>query len=564
MKKQINPTIKAHLLRGAFYLLLAVCAIPFALAQRNTAAAKMSRMVPASTGTLAIPPNPDSAHIPAGAPATAFGLSVPKVANAPLGRHTGVGGDASVIGNNPLLTYMIDDGTAEVSIGYSIGGSFVALNSFPVTGGNNLITSISIAWGSPAHPDPSLDGLPYTAVLWGDPNGDGSPTDAVVLATAPGVISQQGTNTFLTSVITPTLVTTPNFFVGFVITHSAGQHPAAFDQTPPTFPIRSWLANTANINDLSGAFPIEAINLVGNWLIRAEGEAGTPTPTPTGTPTPTPTPTPTACIGPYTIDQIGGSIVPGMMDIGNHCLSCTTPITLPFSYTLYDRTYTVVNVGGNGTLQFGSNVPIAFNSCLPNVGFSYTIFPYWDDLRTDANSGCASYPGGTCGIYTTVEGTAPNRIFDIEYRAVYFLTPTMQANFELRLYEGQQRFDVIYGTVANGNTTATAGVQKDVAPNFTQYFCNGSGGAATGGQSYTLQPCPSPTPTATATATPTATATFTPTATPTATHTPTPTPTATFTPTTTATFTPTPTATFTPTPRSPPSPRPRPTPAPRP
>ena len=37
MKKQINPTIKAHRIRGAFYLLLllAVCAIPFALAQRN-------------------------------------------------------------------------------------------------------------------------------------------------------------------------------------------------------------------------------------------------------------------------------------------------------------------------------------------------------------------------------------------------------------------------------------------------------------------------------------------------------------------------------------------------
>ena len=35
MKKQINPTIKAHLVRGAFYLLLllAVCAIPLALAQ---------------------------------------------------------------------------------------------------------------------------------------------------------------------------------------------------------------------------------------------------------------------------------------------------------------------------------------------------------------------------------------------------------------------------------------------------------------------------------------------------------------------------------------------------
>ena len=38
MKKQINPTIKAHLIRSAFYvlLLLAVCVIPLALAQRNT------------------------------------------------------------------------------------------------------------------------------------------------------------------------------------------------------------------------------------------------------------------------------------------------------------------------------------------------------------------------------------------------------------------------------------------------------------------------------------------------------------------------------------------------
>ena len=37
MKKQIHPTIKAHLLRSGFYvlLLLAVCVIPFALAQRN-------------------------------------------------------------------------------------------------------------------------------------------------------------------------------------------------------------------------------------------------------------------------------------------------------------------------------------------------------------------------------------------------------------------------------------------------------------------------------------------------------------------------------------------------
>ena len=39
MKKQINPNVKAHLIRGVFYLLLllAICVIPFALAQRTTA-----------------------------------------------------------------------------------------------------------------------------------------------------------------------------------------------------------------------------------------------------------------------------------------------------------------------------------------------------------------------------------------------------------------------------------------------------------------------------------------------------------------------------------------------
>ena len=49
MKKQINPTIKAHLIRGAFYLLLllAVCAIPFALAQsRSRGTSKQSLAKP--------------------------------------------------------------------------------------------------------------------------------------------------------------------------------------------------------------------------------------------------------------------------------------------------------------------------------------------------------------------------------------------------------------------------------------------------------------------------------------------------------------------------------------
>src|SRR5205814_4841754 len=148
------------------------------------------------------------------------------------------------------------------------------------------------------------------------------------------------------------------------------------------------------------------------------------------------------------------------------------------------------------------------NSCLPWTTHDYTIYPYWDDQLTNTTGS---------GIFTSITGSAPNRIFNIEWRTTYF-SGGGSANYELRLYEGQNRFDVIYGTVSGGNTSATAGVQRDDTF-FTQYFCNGSGGAASGGQSYFYvpPPCPSPTPTPTATATATVTPTATATATPTAT-----------------------------------------------
>ena len=43
----------------------------------------------------------------------------------------------------------------------------------------------------------------------------------------PAVVSQEGTDTFITTAIPPTMVTTANFFVGFLISHAAGQFPAA-------------------------------------------------------------------------------------------------------------------------------------------------------------------------------------------------------------------------------------------------------------------------------------------------------------------------------------------------
>ena len=291
------------------------------------------------------------------------------------------------------------------------------------------------------------------------------------------------------------------------------------------------------------------------WRLRigAFSLAGaTPSPTPTGSPsptataTPTPTGTPSGCQ--YTFTSGTDQIVPGTTDTGNHVDDGDTMVTLPFSFSLYDQTYNAVNVSSNGRLDFVCiNEPGGFASeCLPaspNIcPFDYTIFGLWSDYRTDVvGEGCSNFASG-CGIFTSVSGSAPNRIFNIEWRAVYFADHNATANFEIRLYENDpnKRFDFIFGTVQPGSDQLYVSGVQGPSNVFTQDFCN-AGPPAAGSRSYTCPgggtPTPTPTATATATATPTATATAT------ATGTPTPRP--------------------TPTPRIAPTPRPRPTPAPR-
>jgi hypothetical protein len=258
----------------------------------------------------------------------------------------------------------------------------------------------------------------------------------------------------------------------------------------------------------------------------------------------------------YTITDGADTIVPGDTDVGNHCDDCNTPVTIPFPFQLYDQTYTTVQVSSNGRLDFVvPNEPGGYvTACLPappNIGpYDFTVFPVWQDMRTDFGlSGCANFPGGNCGIFTSVSGSAPNRIFNIEWRTVYFANNAATANFEARLYENggpnnDLRFDVIVGTVqSGGDHNYVSGVQGNSAAGFfTQDFCDSNPPAAAS-HTYEIPPCQTPSPT--------------PTAPPV-----TPTPTVTPTPSIPPSPTPTPSPTATPTPRV--TPRPRPTPYPRP
>ena len=243
-----------------------------------------------------------------------------------------------------------------------------------------------------------------------------------------------------------------------------------------------------------------------------------PSPTSTATATATATHTPTPC-NQYWTSSGTLPIVPANTDIGNHCDNCETAVTIPFPFRLYGVTYNSVMVSSNGRLDFLCNNEPAgdYGVCLPaaarNCPFDYTIFPLWTELDTDIGQvGCSGWANG-CGIFTSISGTAPSRIFNIEWHALLNFTSNTPQDFEVRLYENDpdQRFDVIYGNVGNAfglNYLWVGGVQGPPGF-FTEDFCETAHfpPRANASRTYTFVPCVSPTPTSTPTATATATAT---------------------------------------------------------
>jgi hypothetical protein len=191
----------------------------------------------------------------------------------------------------------------------------------------------------------------------------------------------------------------------------------------------------------------------------------------------------------------GVSILQGDTDIGNHCLNCSTAITLPFSISLYDRTFTTAIVSSNGIVQFGNSQWVA-DSCLPNAGLDYAVLPYWGPFRTEM--------GGA--IYTRQDGQAPDRVFAIEWRVCRSTGPDScggYSNFEVRFHENSptQQFEFVYGILEDYGIYGSVGVQKGSGSYITQYSCHTNSLSQGTQLTFTLQPCDTATPNLTSTPT---------------------------------------------------------------
>lgn len=190
----------------------------------------------------------------------------------------------------------------------------------------------------------------------------------------------------------------------------------------------------------------------------------------------------------------GGTLVAGSQDDDARLAVAAFPAG--FAFSIYGTPVTSLYASTNGVLSFngtGGTTSAASNGALPSNDFSTAaLFAFWDDL--DMSAGVTT--GG--GIYTAINGAAPNRTFDIEWRARRYNSsgssaPTVQ--FMIRLHETSNLIETYYTNVTGNNgggggNSATVGIQTSApaGTTFTQFSANTASLSAGQRLAYTRAP----------------------------------------------------------------------------
>ena len=207
--------------------------------------------------------------------------------------------------------------------------------------------------------------------------------------------------------------------------------------------------------------------------------------------------TTTACWYDFTVGT--DTFVPGVDDIVLNCDDCGRDVALPFPVTLYGQSFTTAHVGSNGHCTFGTFNDTFQITCPPPFGGGGTtkvLAPYWVDQTVFEPN----------GVFTTTTGSAPNRVFYIEWRSVYFGSP-VALNYEIAFFEnGTLGVQDIYNTInpaSTGNDSQLVVGQKFDENCYTMFGCDTTGGGSppvSSGQALMAIPAPPPVQTVTSTA----------------------------------------------------------------
>ena len=189
--------------------------------------------------------------------------------------------------------------------------------------------------------------------------------------------------------------------------------------------------------------------------------------------TPPPTMCPFFCQPPTTYTPItGGSPGPTGDDAG-----VTAPIGFSFQYVT--DSYTQVWICTNGFIEMGPSGSTNYINGLCGASDVNMVAGFWDDLNAANN------------ITYLTTGTAPNRVFTVQYANVAFLSGSGNVTFQIKLYENGgtgQVVDIVYGTGVN-NASATGSVGINVAPGGSTHITSITPGATCASTTFSTTVC---------------------------------------------------------------------------
>jgi subtilisin family serine protease len=144
-------------------------------------------------------------------------------------------------------------------------------------------------------------------------------------------------------------------------------------------------------------------------------------------------------------------------------------VPLPFTFNLYGRDYTSVNVTSAGLLGFlpMASVPFDNFASIPSPGDpDAAVFPFWDALDI----------GPDASVRTKTTGSAPHRQFVVEWRgATASGDPNVNVTFEVILSENgeiRMAYASAEGSDAGRGGSATIGLEDETGTTGFQYAFN--------------------------------------------------------------------------------------------
>ncbi len=127
---------------------------------------------------------------------------------------------------------------------------------------------------------------------------------------------------------------------------------------------------------------------------------------------------------------------------GDDVFQANIPIGFTFNY--FGNAYTTIASSSNGWIAFFAPTSSqASNLNLTTATGSLIVGPWWDDLTTDS------------AVYIT-QGVPGSQVFTYQwYAKSYFTGSTQQLRFQVKLYEGTDVIEFLYGTNLPGTSSAS-------------------------------------------------------------------------------------------------------------